>query len=113
MVDSKIRQLLYDGVCESIKEATSQVNKAVFEMAEKEGCSIWDICFHFIPEYSYVTPQFKELEKHTPVIQTEGYVRLVPLELEFEKGPGYWKNKYYRLKEKMREIIDDKNDGEK
>lgn len=106
----KLEELVCDGVCESIKAATSQVNKAVYEMAEKQGVSIWDICFTFFPEYSFVEPTFKIEGEKQSVIRAEGIVKLVPLELEFEKGPGYWKNKYLRLKEKMQALIDEKED---
>ncbi len=106
----KLEELVYDGVCESIKAATSQVNKAVYEMAEKQGCSIWDICFTFFPEYSFVEPKFKIEGKKQSVIRAEGIVKLVPLELQLDKGPGYWKDKYLRLKEKIQALIDEKED---
>ena len=109
-VREKLNELVYDGVCESIKAATSQVNKAVYEMAEKKGCSIWYICFTFYPEYSFVEPKFKIEGKEQSVIRAEGIVKLVPLELQLDKGPGYWKNKYLRLKEKMQELIDASKD---
>lgn len=107
-VHDRIEQLVYDGICESIKDATSQVNKQVYELAEKQGCSIWDICFSFVPEYSTEMPEYdyERMEQFT----VKGVVKLVPLELEFEKGPGYWKNKYLRLKEKMQNLIDEKDD---
>lgn len=107
-VHDRIEQLVYDGICDSIKDATSQVNKAVYEMAEKQGVSIWDICFSFVPEYSTEMPEYdyERMEQFT----VKGVVKLVPLELEFEKGPGYWKNKYLRLKEKMQNITDEKED---
>ena len=109
-VHDRIGQLVYDGICESIKDATSQVNKHVYELAEKQGCSIWDICFSFVPEYSTEMPKYdyERMEQFT----VKGVVKLVPLELEFEKGPGYWKNKYLRLKEKMQNLIDEKEDDQ-
>lgn len=107
-VREKLDELVYDGVCESIKAATSQVNKAVYEMAEKQGCSIWDICFTFYPEYSL--PTFKIEGKEQSDIRVKSIVKLVPLELQLDKGPGYWKNKYLRLKEKMQELIDARED---
>lgn len=103
-----IERSIYDGIYESIKDATSQVNKAVYEMAEKQGCSIWDICFSFVPEYSTDYPKFY-IEGTDNVFAAKGQVKLVPLELEFEKGPGYWKNKYLRLKEKMQGLIDEED----
>ena len=50
LVKDRLMQMMYDDTCRSIRDATSQVNKAVYEMAEKQGCSIWDICFSFVPE---------------------------------------------------------------
>lgn len=111
---TKIEQLVYDGICESIKGATHQVNKAVYEMAEEQGVSIWDICFNYFPEYSHVVPKFKDFkikEDEQSVTTVEGVIKLVPLILELEKGPGYWKDKYLRLKEKMQNLLDEKEDG--
>jgi len=109
-IHDKLEQLMFDGVCESIKEATSQVNKAVYEMAEKQGCSVWDICFTYFPEYSFVEPAFQIEGTKERIVRAEGIVKLVPFELEFEKGPGYWKDKYLRLKEKMQAVIDEKEE---
>lgn len=112
---TKIEQLVYDGICESIKDATRQVNKAVYEMAEEQGVSIWDICFNYFPEYSHVVPKFKDFKikgDEQSVTSVEGVIKLVPFVLELEKGPGYWKDKYLRLKEKMQNIIDEKVNGE-
>jgi len=37
-------------------------------------------------------------------------IRLVPMPFEPDKGPDYWKDKYRRLKERMQELINDKED---
>ena len=107
-VRDKLMNLVYDGICDSIKDATSQVNKQVYEMAEKQGVSIWDICFSFVPEYSTEMPEYDY--ERMGQFTVKGIVKLVPLELEFEKGPGYWKNKYLRLKEKIQNIINEREE---
>jgi len=40
----------------------------------------------------------------------EQEIRLVPMPFEPDKGPDYWKEKYLRLKERMQELINDKED---
>jgi hypothetical protein len=37
-------------------------------------------------------------------------IRLVPMPFEPDKGPDYWKEKYRRLKERMQELINDKEE---
>ena len=94
---------IYD---EIMKRERSHLNKAVFDMAEKNGISVYDICMQYMPKYG--EPQIKYGENGVTYDQD---MRLVPIPLELEKGPGYWKGKYYRLKEKLQELIDNKEDN--
>lgn len=110
-VHAKIEDLLFSGIYETQKAAISHLNKAVYDLAEEQGCSVWDVCFNFFPEWG---PKVRFKDSNTPPTAYEYEVRseikLVPLELEFEKGPGYWKDKYLRLKEKMQDLIDGKDE---
>lgn len=79
-------------------------------MAEKRKCSIYDICFHFMP----VEREFRtEIDNKDPLNQRctlTTTIELIPIEFEFEQGPGYWKGKYFRLKQKLQELINNKED---
>ena len=90
---------------ELVKMQNSQLNKEIYELAEKRGVTVYDICLNFMPEYS--EPHIKHKENG---VTLEQEVRLVPMPFEYEKGPGYWKSKYYRLKEHLQELIDNKED---
>lgn len=107
---SAINDLIMNGYDKSREKVTSDVNKAIFEMAEKRKCSIYDICFHFMP----VESEFRtDIDNKNPLNQRytiSSEIKLVPIEFEFEQGPGYWKGKYFRLKEKLQELIDNKED---
>ena len=109
-INSFIEQSVVDGIWPSAEEANRAFNKALYEEADKLGVSLWDYCFRVRPAVrikpvswpisSYSFNQIKETTDYEIVLE--------PLELEFEKGSGYWKGKYYALKRKMRELIDDK-----
>lgn len=90
---------------ELVKMQNSRLNKDIYELAEKKGVTVYDICLNVVPEYS--EPHIKHDENG---VTLEQEVRLVPMPFEYEKGPGYWKSKYYRLKEHLRELIDNKED---
>jgi hypothetical protein len=90
---------------EVLKKQYSELNKRIFDMAEMNGMSVYDICFTFMPCFS--EPQMIH-EGETFRIEQE--IKLEPIPFELEKGPGYWKGKYYRLKKKLQELIDNKND---
>lgn len=109
-MQSAINDLIRNGYDQSIEKVTSDVNKAIFELAEKRKCSIYDICFHFMP----VESEFRtERDPNDPLGQRytiSSEIQLVPIEFEFEQGPGYWKGKYFRLKQKLQELIDNKED---
>ena len=105
-----IDDLIWNGYDKSREKVTSDVNKAIFDLAEKRKCSIYDICFHFMP----IESEYRmERDHENPLIQKytiSSEIQLVPIEFEFEQGPGYWKGKYFRLKQKLQELIDNKED---
>lgn len=109
-MQSSINDLIMNGYDKSREKVTSDVNKAIFEMAEKRKCSIYDICFHFMP----VESEFRtDIDNKNPLNQRytiSSEIKLVPIEFEFEQGPGYWEGKYFRLKQKLQELIDNKED---
>lgn len=93
------------------EQVRKEVNKAIYDLAEKQGVSIYDVCFHYAPVES--VPQINYEDIKDPLrtnINFEMEVKLVPIKFELEKGGGYWKDKYFRLKEKMQAIIDNKED---
>ena len=72
--------------------------------------SLYDICFTTVPEVYFPAPKIVDAKSLAMEKEYNICIRLTPIEFEFEKGPGYWKNKYLRLKEKVRDVID--NDDE-
>lgn len=92
------------------KQVTHKVNKVIFDLAEQQGVSVYDVCYHYAPVASYSEPKFNENNPHCHTVDMQMVVKLVPMKFELEKGGGYWKDKYYQLKEKMQALIDDKED---
>jgi len=105
-MQSSIEDLIRDDYDKYREKVTSDVNKLIYEMAEKKKCSIYDICFHFMPVEDNVITERDPKNGYT--ISSE--IKLVPIEFEFEQGPGYWKGKYFRLKQKLQELVDNKED---
>lgn len=86
---------------EVVKQQYHHLNKMVFDLAERQGVSVFDICLRYMPEYA--EPQVDLAGDGVNMAQE---LRLVPLPLEFEKGPDYWQDKYLLLKKRMQELID-------
>lgn len=107
---SAINDLITNGYDKSREKITSDVNKAIYEMAEKRKCSIYDICFHFMPVESEFRTDIDNKDPLNSRYTISSEIKLVPIEFEFEQGPGYWKGKYFRLKQKLQELIDNKED---
>lgn len=106
----KIDDIVHNQICKTRDEATRRVNKLVYEMAEERGMSVYDICFSTMPDYEYVNHFDPSRDKEVMRCIGETRVVLRPLEFDFEKNGSYWKKKYFRLKEKMQELIDNKED---
>lgn len=93
-------------ISEVMRQQRSHLNKQVYDLAERQGVSIYDICLQYMPQMS--EPQFSHADDGTVIYEQD--IRLVPMPFEPDKGIGYWKDKYRRLKERMQELIDDKED---
>lgn len=95
---------------ESEQEMRSKCNKALYDLAEKTGKSIWDLCFSFVPRWREQN-QSTDISKPDAVVMNIDYVlELVPLEIDWEHGPDYWEVKYRKLKDAMRKLIEEKQD---
>lgn len=113
---------LIDSICNGFelqqKEVKKELNKALYKFAEDTGQSLYDVCFHTVPDVRVVEcrhPYMNDGNTFTlsPRVETGIQITLKPLEFEFEKGPGYWKDKYLRLKEQMQAVIDAKEEPKK
>lgn len=109
-MQATINDLIRDGYDKSIEKVTSDVNKAIYEMAEKRKCSIYDICFHFVPVENELRMERDPKDPLSQRYTMSSEIQLVPIEFEFEQGPGYWKGKYFRLKQKLQDLVDNKED---
>lgn len=52
-IDQTMQEMVHLQVADSMKALHSKMNKQVYEMAERQGVSIWDICFNYIPRLEY------------------------------------------------------------
>ena len=93
-------------ISEIMRQQRSHLNKQVYDLAERQGVSIYDICLQYMPQMS--EPQFSHTDDGTVTYEQD--LRLVPMPFEPDKGPDYWKEKYRRLKERMQELINDKEE---
>lgn len=48
-IASDLAYYMERGFAESKKEMTSKCNKALYDLAEKRGISLWDLCFSVVP----------------------------------------------------------------
>ena len=48
-----MQEMVHRQVADSMKALHSKMNKQVYEMAERQGVSIWDICFNYVPQIDY------------------------------------------------------------
>lgn len=52
-INQTMQEMVHRQMADSIKALHSKMNKQVYEMAERQGVSIWDICFNYIPRLEY------------------------------------------------------------
>lgn len=93
-------------ISEVMRQQRSHLNKQVYELAERKNVSIYDICLQYMPQMS--EPQINNTDYGTFSYEQE--IRLVPMPFEPDKDSGYWKERYFRLKERLQELINDKEE---
>lgn len=105
---TKINGILNDALDRMIYESREReikaINKMLNEAADKTGMSLFDVCFNFVPHISYGDMEFSNDASHKATIT--GKVELIPMMLEFQKGPDYWERKFLRLATKVLELIE-------
>ena len=79
-VQSKLNDIVHNHICESRKSLYSQMNKQVYELAEKQGVSIWDVCFTYLPQIDYEHERLTDGSYRLRTIAT-----IVPLEFHYPK----------------------------
>ena len=70
-----------DMVNEIVKQKRQHINKMVYDLAERNGVSIWDICLNYMPECGEV-----KFTQSDGKVQFEQDLRLVPLPFELVKS---------------------------
>lgn len=96
---------------EDSKLAIEEVNNLLIENAKASGMSLYRLCFTTIPVYSSPEVKYRTDENgHKYVKEITRNITLSPVDFDLEHDGGYWKGKYFRLKKKMQELIDNKED---
>lgn len=94
-------------ISEVMRQQRSHLNKQVYDLAERKDVSIYDICLQYMPQMP--EPQISHTDYGTFSYEQE--IRLVPMPFEPDKDSGYWKERYFRLKERLQELINDKEES--
>jgi hypothetical protein len=81
-INQAMKDMVEHKITDTMEKLHSELNKQVYEMAQQQGVSIWDICFNYIPRLEY-EQVMEEGHKFSLV------VKLVPCPLirrNFDKG---------------------------
>ena len=54
-IEDRIQDFVYRGLADTRKDLYSPLNKMVYDLAEKNGLTVWDVCFRYVPEFSFET----------------------------------------------------------
>lgn len=94
-VSRRLQEIWRENTEKTRQQITSEANKLAYDLAEKEGLSLWDICLRTIPDRSW---DMEEVDgKMTMVVK----VKLEPIEFDFTHSPDYWEKKYHELMKKI------------
>ena len=106
MMDYMSRQMDVDQ-----RELTRQANKALYELAEKRGKSLWSLCYEVMPNWKIVDRGFEPSAGGNVVgANMEWGLELIPLRIDWQRGEGYWEKKYKDLKEQLQKLLEEKKE---
>jgi len=97
---------------ESERELTRRANKALYEMAEQSGQSLWSLCYQVMPQWTPVGSALDGMrtDEQGVTLTMEWQLELIPLRVDWQHGGGYWEKRYNELKQRMQKIIDRRDD---
>lgn len=100
----RLQDILAESHEKTMQKVTSEANKLAFDLAEKTGQSLWDICLRTIPDRSW---DMKEVDGKMQMVVE---VKLEPIEFDFTHSPDYWEQKYHELRNKLIELTLEKEE---
>jgi hypothetical protein len=93
------------------REVNSRANKALFDLAEKRGMSLWSLCYEVAPHWKSVDTAFDPMQDAQNMTMTVDYeLELIPLRIDWQHGEGYWEKKYKDLKEQLKKLAEEKEE---
>ena len=101
-VDQRLRDIMMESHDKTLENIRREANKLAYELAEKQGVSLWDICLRSIPHHSW------DIEAVDGIPKMIAKIEIVPIEFDFEHSPDYWEKKYKELKRQLIELTLDK-----
>lgn len=78
-VDSKLQNMVEKQIAQSHDDLRKQINQKILDLANEKGCSLWDICFNYFPDFEFDI----EGTPDKPTMVTRMTLR--PLKFEFDK----------------------------
>lgn len=87
-------------------EAIDTINELLYKTAKERGCSLYDLCFKTVPQVG--DAQIEETPDGKTRFVTK--VKLTPIKFDFTHDGDYWRKKYFNLKARMQELINQKDD---
>lgn len=83
-IESKMQDMVDRQIAQSHEELRKRINQQILDLANERGCSLWDICFNYIPDIEYDC-EFKEIDGMRNKYVVTGRVALIPMRFEFDK----------------------------
>lgn len=103
-VQRRISEILMEDHRKTQQQVISEANKLAYDLAEKTGQSLWDICLTTLPDYSY---DFDDSDGRPSMVCK---ITLLPIEFDFTHSPDYWEKKYYKLKNELQKLLNEKEE---
>ena len=109
-VNGELQAYLLHHFNENEADLIARANMVLYNMAQARGVSLWKLCFEVMPQWESSETKLDTTQQDGCVTMNIDYdLRLVPIVIDWEHGPGYWEKKYRELKERVAGLLEEED----
>jgi len=108
-VNGVLKTYLQNHVDKQEADLIARANMTLYNLAQSRGISLWKLCFEVMPQWESQGAKLNTMQQDAgeTIFDIDYELRLVPIVIDWEHGPGYWEKKYRDLRERVAGLLKD------
>ena len=111
-VNGVLETYLRNHVDKQEADLIARANMTLYNLAQSRGISLWKLCFEVMPQWESQEVKLNTMQQDASETINFNFdidyeLRLVPIVIDWEHGPGYWEKKYRDLRARVAGLLKD------